>query len=307
MKRLSSKKRTFLCFSVLALALIFIQSCQSYRLKSKLGPEDAEFFSKVRYIITPEEKKVFTEIPPEERATWKEEFWKRRDPDLETEHNEFQETYFSRIKEANRLFTAGRPGWLTDRGEIFILLGPPTNIDKHPMGRGPGGRPTEVWYYGFFPVVFIDERGTGDYVRFQNDVIHIHKLNEALEAARMTLQYRTEFFDYLLKFERENGRQVIVVRIPFRKIWFKSTEEGGETILKLSLEVSDYSGQVVWAYEEDFPVKFSDKELVKRIGEDFVVRIPVKFNKGKYDLKSVLINKTGDEEGKKSLVLKIKD
>jgi len=305
MNKSLSKKRIFLCFSLLALMFMLIQSCQLYRLKSRLSPEDADFISKVRYIVTRAEKKVFMEIPQEERAAFMEEFWKRRDPDPGTEENEFKEKYFSRIEEANRLYTAGRPGWLTDRGEIYILLGPPTNIDKYPMGRGPGGRPTEIWYYGFFPVIFIDNLGTGDYLRVEDNVIYIHKLNEALEAARMILQYKAEFFDYSLKFKNDSGKQIIVVQIPFRNIWFKSTKKGGETILSLSLEVRDSNSQVVWTFEEDFPIKLSDKEMLEKMGKNFFIKIPVEFEKGKYNLEAILINKTGDKESKKSLVFEI--
>ena len=305
MNKFSFKKRIFLCLSLLILTLILIQSCNFYRFKSKLSPEDADFISKVRYIITRAEKKIFMEIPQEERAAFREEFWKRRDPDPGTEENEFKEKYYSRIEEANRLFTAGRPGWLTDRGEIYVLLGPPTNIDRYPMGRGPGGRPTEIWYYGFFPVVFVDNLGAGDYRRVEDDVIYIHKLNEALEAARMTLRYEEEFFDYSLKFEINNGKQIIAVQIPFQNIWFKSTKIGGETILSLSLEVRDSNSQVVWTFEEDFPIKLTDKEMLEKMGKNFFMKIPVQFGKGKYSLEAILINKTGDKESKKSLVFEI--
>ncbi len=74
-------------------------------------------------------------MPPSERKNFREEFWKRRDLDPSTEENEFKMEYFNRIEKANDLFISeGRPGWLTDRGSIYILLGPPMNRLTYPMG-----------------------------------------------------------------------------------------------------------------------------------------------------------------------------
>jgi len=286
----------------------FFHACSLSPFKTKLSSEHSEFFSKVRYIITPEEKKIFKEIPVKERDAFIEEFWKRRDPDPDTEENELKDRYFSRIEESNRLFTAGKPGWLTDRGEVYILLGPPTQWDKYPMGRVPGAyqtRPTEIWYYGLFPIIFVDYQGTGDYVRVEDNVIHLHELNRAMEAARQTLQYEEEFFDYSISFEGKDGEQEFVVKIPYRNIWFKGTKGGNETVLGLSLEVSDSETQVVWDFNQDFHLKFSDEELEEKAGKTFIVRIPVKLEKGKYHLDMTLTNKTGNTESKKSLVFEI--
>ena len=84
-----------------------------YKLKRKLDAEDAEFLSTVRYIISKEERKIYLEMPKEERAEFKKEFWEERDPDPSTEENEYKNQYFDRIDEANRLFTSGKDGWLS--------------------------------------------------------------------------------------------------------------------------------------------------------------------------------------------------
>ncbi len=177
----------------LFLALVFLTSfCATSRLERRLDPQNEEFFNKVRYIITKEESKIFLELPPSARAKFSDEFWKRRDPTPETETNEYKEAYYARIEEANRLFKGGgRPGWLQDRGRIYILFGPPNERQTNPMGGQPvdpyedprrmidsrrvatGEKPTEVWvYYNLFSslqkpqainLVFVDTGGTGDY------------------------------------------------------------------------------------------------------------------------------------------------
>lgn len=65
---------------------------------------NAEFLSKVRYIINKKERKIFLELPDSEKERFKDEFWERRDPDPETEENEFKMEYFNRIEKANDLF-----------------------------------------------------------------------------------------------------------------------------------------------------------------------------------------------------------
>ena len=156
-----------------------------------LDPQSQQFLDIIRYIVTPQEESIFRELPPEDRAEFAAEFWKRRDPDLATETNEFRDRYFSRLAAADKAFRAGIPGWMTDRGRIYILLGPPTDVIKKSMGehttelskRGRDlsidlleegartERPTEIWMYNQYPdyfsgplrLVFVDYDSTGDY------------------------------------------------------------------------------------------------------------------------------------------------
>lgn len=113
----------------------------------------------VKYIITEEERAVFLKLQvDEEREQFVEQFWKRRDRDPTTPDNEFREEHYRRIQYSNDVFAAGIPGWMTDRGRIYIKYGKPDRIETHPAG-GPyqrrqeegGGRtstyPFERWEY----------------------------------------------------------------------------------------------------------------------------------------------------------------
>lgn len=98
-----------------------------------------------KYIITPEERAVFLKLQTdEEREQFVEQFWKRRDPDPTTHENEYKEEHYRRIQYANEVFAAGIPGWMTDRGRIYIKYGKPDRIETHPVG-GPYDRP---WHEG---------------------------------------------------------------------------------------------------------------------------------------------------------------
>lgn len=132
----------------------------------------------VPYIITPAEKEIFLSLPnEEERGKFIENFWKKRDPNPETPENEFKIAYYRRIAFANKFFGyGGIPGWKTDRGRVFILLGPPNEIQyDYLYGRESSNRPgaiKEIWTYWNLPnpnlpysleITFLDLYGTGDF------------------------------------------------------------------------------------------------------------------------------------------------
>ncbi|MGA3026210.1 MAG: GWxTD domain-containing protein [Bryobacteraceae bacterium] len=97
----------------------------------------------VVYIITDEERKAFKDLQTdEERESFVEQFWLRRDPTPDTEENEFKEEHYRRIAYANDHYASGIPGWKTDRGRIYIMYGPPDEIESHPSG-GTYERPME--------------------------------------------------------------------------------------------------------------------------------------------------------------------
>jgi GWxTD domain-containing protein len=97
----------------------------------------------VAYIITDEERKAFKRLSTDdERENFIEAFWLRRDPTPDTEENEYKEEHYRRIAYANDHFASGIPGWKTDRGRIYIVYGPPDEIDDHSSG-GTYDRPIE--------------------------------------------------------------------------------------------------------------------------------------------------------------------
>ena len=116
----------------------------SKRLKQELGSSYKKWLNEdVRWIISPEELTAFKALSnDEERDAFIEQFWQRRDPTPDTEENEFKEEHYRRIAYANEHFSAGRAGWRTDRGRIYIVFGPPDEIEAHPSG-GTYDRPME--------------------------------------------------------------------------------------------------------------------------------------------------------------------
>src|SRR5579872_3792902 len=136
----------------------------------------------VIYIITAEEKNAFLHLSTnEEREQFIEQFWQRRNPDPDSPENTYKEEHYRRIAYANEHFASGIPGWKTDRGRIYIMWGPPDEIDSHPTGgtyerpsdQGGGETstyPFEDWRYRYLPgigenveIEFVDPSGSGEY------------------------------------------------------------------------------------------------------------------------------------------------
>ncbi len=90
-------------------------------------------------------------------------FWKRRSTNPNAPRNEKMAVYYGRVAYANRHFSRYREGWRTDMGIVYILLGPPSNVERYPFQIDE--KPEEIWqYYELnFQFVFRDENGFGDY------------------------------------------------------------------------------------------------------------------------------------------------
>ena len=101
----------------------------------------------VVYLLTPEERQAFEALASDaERDAFIVEYWAERDPTPGTPENEFREEHYARIAFANDRYKyeAPRGGWRTDRGRIYILLGPPDEIESHPSGGGTRSSVTAV-------------------------------------------------------------------------------------------------------------------------------------------------------------------
>ncbi len=158
---------------------------QEERLRKELETPYRKWLNEdVTYIITDEERKAFKNLQTdEERESFIEQFWLRRDPSPDSQENEYKEEHYRRIAYANERFASGIPGWKTDRGMIYISFGPPDEIESHASGgtyerpyeEGGGTTstyPFEKWRYRYLEGVgsqtdiiieFVDKTMTGEY------------------------------------------------------------------------------------------------------------------------------------------------
>lgn len=128
---------------------------------------DSEF-ERGTYIATDSEKFQYRSITSvEAKRQFLYDFWKRRDPNLQTFKNEVKWEYIRRVEYSNEHFRTGRSeGWKTDRGRIFILYGPPDEYERHDSEMA--AKPYELWHYheiqGGVHFVFADLFGFRDYI-----------------------------------------------------------------------------------------------------------------------------------------------
>jgi GWxTD domain-containing protein len=142
---------------------------------SKVSPYTKWLEQDVVYIITSQERAAYLRLETDdERAKFIEQFWLRHDPTPATPENEFKDEHYRRIAQANLRFPTadGKAGWKTDRGRIYIVYGPPDEIDDHSGSeyRRPSEAPFIDWTYRYLEGIgtnvrmeFVDPTGSHDF------------------------------------------------------------------------------------------------------------------------------------------------
>jgi len=112
------------------------------------GPEWAE--GPVHVLLTPDQRRDYERLAdPVSRSEFITAFWKARDPRPETPENGFRIEFEKRVAYADAHFNEGeRRGSLTDRGMVFLLMGPPTYVGRKPIATGEdSAEPSGMVYY----------------------------------------------------------------------------------------------------------------------------------------------------------------
>ncbi len=140
----------------------------------ELSPEHRKWLEEeVVYIITDKEKDVFLTLETfEDRERFIQAFWGRRDPNRATPENEFRDEHYRRIEFANLNFSkqTSRPGWKTDQGRMYIILGKPR--ERQVFESYQYLTYCELWFYqgdiskglpNFFYLLFHKPQDVGEY------------------------------------------------------------------------------------------------------------------------------------------------
>lgn len=299
---------------------LLLGACSSKNYKSSLSMSETEkdFISKVRYIITKPEKKMFYNLATsDEREEFIEDFWKKRDPDSSTEENEYKEEYYSFIEEANHLFKdEKKQGWLTDRGRVYILLGPPELRRFRPgyinAAIGPSSvydKPYEIWYYGFYPIVFVD--------RFENGAFELTPLGAQHIATilRTAMDWKPKIgsagpggkipLDFNLKVNTgKEGKVDVHIKVPYKNILFQQDKKGDFfTLLTLKVDVFTPKNKNVYSFSDDYSIKMTADQL--KAGEDYLIDTSFTLEGGQYDVRAVIESKADDIKNQKNAKITI--
>jgi GWxTD domain-containing protein len=176
------KKRSLSCFLPLLFVLVQFPPLHAQTREKGFSPKDLEpkykqwVEEEVVYIITKKERDIFLVLQTNrERDIFIEAFWKQRDPTPNTPANEFRTEHYRRIKYANTHFgkDSPQPGWKSEMGRIFIILGEPKQIERYENESDL--YPIQVWFYegmveyglpSAFYVVFFRKYNAGDYILY---------------------------------------------------------------------------------------------------------------------------------------------
>jgi GWxTD domain-containing protein len=219
------------------------------RLAKEGSAYDKWLNEEVPWIITDEERAAFKLLSnDEEREKFIEHVWDVRDPTPGTVENEFRDEYYRRVMYANERFSAGVPGWKTDRGRIYIVYGPPDEIESHPSGgtydypqsQGGGSSPTfpfELWRYRYIAdigsditIEFVDPCMCGDFhmtmdPNEKDALAHLPSGQQRLQNAQKDNSREFEDLDRYAKLNRQpkfkDLKAIVTTRIDYHTMPFE--------------------------------------------------------------------------------------
>lgn len=267
---------------VLSLFVSLSVSCGSY-MKMKKDPFYADFFEKTSLIMTKEEIDIYKILPDEEsKKEFIEEFWRIRDPSPGTEENEAKTEFEERIKYANRWFwplsqTQGPndepdndAGWNTDRGRMYIILGPPDLVyiggvpymygeiqDRRRFYQGT----EERWWYSRYQLYLYFRMSSNAFLRLAS---YSAGFAAAIEDAKLNLiaQGYVEDVGRRFRFESEFADNQILIMIPVKRVSFK--EEDGNLNAKFRVKINIYHNhKKVDEIEDTRSFKENEDELIE--------------------------------------------
>ena len=197
----------------------------------KLDPESEKFYQTARLIMTKEETKIFQRLP--DAASRKEfiaDFWLKRDPDPDTPDNEYKREFEARVDYVNKRFNKeGGPGYNTDRGRIYIFMGPPDKAEEFPPEPGQTVRGFVIWWSYYddkMAVEFADATGTGKYriADVAGDFFGAMDLMKLGQDVRADDVFTKKF----VKFETvyAAAAKEIEVRLPTKSLVFRENDQG---------------------------------------------------------------------------------
>lgn len=144
------------------------------QLVLSMTEEDIQrYYDQIKYIANNDELELFKQLDERGKENFLINFWRSKDPDPETQENEFMIEHFGRIDYANKHFKGQRGGVKSDMGRVFIVYGQPSDVENHFWDEGV--TPYTIWHYeargGRQQFIFVDRNNDGIYTLVHSTVI----------------------------------------------------------------------------------------------------------------------------------------
>ena len=272
----------YLIPALIIIAVVTLMSC-GFSGKVALDPASKNFYETARLIMTKQEKDIFNHLPDREsREEFIRDFWEKRDPDPDTEENEFKEEFFRRIDYANLRFREGIPGWKTDRGRIYIYLGPPDKVEQRPFVNYPDVKGLIWWgYYRYrLGIEFVDRVGDGSYT-FSQHMSSFGNLLQVIEKAKfgqIFAEGQSRFVDFDLRFNRE--KKEIIISIPVASLEFKEEEGSLKAEFEFKFFIYKKKGLRIDRFTKIKSFERPEDEILEL--EEVIFAFPYDLKPGKY-------------------------
>jgi len=309
---MQEKTVIYLAETLFAFLVLGILSCGGAR-KIALDPESRDFYETTKLIMTKHEKAIFNHLPDKEsREEFIHDFWAKRDSDPDTEENEFKEEFLRRIEYANLHFKEGPPGWKTDRGRIYIYLGPPDKVDEifthleydYKDEKIRGSILFWIYYRYNLGIKFVDKSGIHHFTLDPYSGI-IGDLLNAIEMAKLGVSiediFTKKFMNFNVEFNRE--KKEIVITIPVKFLTF--IEKEGLLKADFEFEFHIYEKEGLWKDKFKEIKSFAKPEDEVLELEYIIFTFPYDLNPGKYYFDVIVIGKEGIGKARKIFVIKI--
>lgn len=280
--------------ALLAAALLAGAGCAAGP-KVPLDPESRSFYETARLIMTGEEQSIFNRLPDAAaRQAFIRDFWDKRDPDPTTDKNEFKDEFFARVDYANKHFKEGRPGWKTDRGRIYIYMGPPDKVEEFFTHGREDVRGTILWwaYYGYeLAVEFADERGTGEFRirRYEGDFFEAMDLVKLGQAVAGSDAFRKRNVAFGLAYDAPS--RSLVVTIAADALSFK--ERDGALAAALTFDFYLYQAEGSWTHKFSAGRTLTTTKAELAGGKTLEAAFPVELAPGPYYADVVIRGEAG--------------
>lgn len=303
----------FLSFILFSSTLFFTNNCGGSGVLIKSLPEnDRTFLYEVGLIITKQEKKRFLTLTTQkDRDIFKKEFWDKRDPTPRTDDNEFKAEYYDRMFYADKYFSQGKKrGFKTDRGRIYMLLGPPSTqrfypgrITSYVGKKSLDSYPHIIWLYGDFPVIFIDYNQANTFTLSPISSRHIGMLNVIGIQLKPKIQKEKIPLDFDIKLDRKpEGKLTLLINIAFSTISFTPEENSSNhsTTIEVTLKILNRDTKKEDIKKKEYKIKLTEENL-NDLTKHYTMKFPFVLKKGNYFMEIILKNYTDKKETRKKI------